>query len=586
MNIQVLVSTMNQQNEKSLVEYMNLGDNYIIINQVTKPGMRLKNNSTANHKFLSFSEKGLSKSRNRAIYNSAADVCVIADDDMYYETNYEKTIKEAYVKHPDADIIAFRVANEDPAALSKEIPEGRVNLITSMKLSSVRITFRKQSLIQKGISFNENFGAGSKFYMGEENLFLSDCLKKGLKIYYVSEKIATLRLNESSSWFQGYDRNYFNVKGLVYYHMSKLWFPLYIMLFAIRKRRIYGNSIPMLSALKYMFEGIVRNRIKKVYFAGDFLSDTGPGQVNKNYYKYLNNEIYVCKSNNKIIRIAHFVSKLLFVDEIIVSGLSKFHLDIVKIAKLFGKKTFYLMHGYNVIEYKFSNVVDPNRLLLEKDLLDEVDVIICVSEKFADIMNAYRPKLSGKISFVNNGVDTLINNSQQNRNGKYTILSVGGGMKRKNNLDVCRAINSLNNTSIKFIVIGDEGDDGEEIRKFPFVTYYDKLSHSEVIEMMKSSDLYVQNSKFETFGLAVCEAVAQSCDVLLSENVGAISVIDNIDSLRIISKDDSYSDIASRIEKLVKQRDNRPALVFAVGSGWDDASRRLLKIIRGYGDVA
>lgn len=45
--------------------------------------------------------------------NSNADICIIADDDLKYESDYEEKIKNGYKKYKDAGIIAFYVDNVD-----------------------------------------------------------------------------------------------------------------------------------------------------------------------------------------------------------------------------------------------------------------------------------------------------------------------------------------------------------------------------------------------------------------------------------------------------------------------------------------
>jgi len=261
MKLQVLVATMNQVSARALIKSMELDKDAIIINQLTASDSVLEK-IEKDKQFYSYKEKGLSRSRNRAISLSRADICAIADDDMYYEDDYEQTILNGYKKYQDADIIAFIVDYDDKNIIKNPIKEGRVNLIYSMRLSSVQITFKRKSIIDNSIKFNNNFGAGTYNYMGEENIFLADCLKSGLKIYYVPEKIANLRIS-TSSWFNGYDERYFKVKGSIFYRMSRLLCPIFIIQFAIRKRHIFSDSVNLFNAVKYMFQGIVSERNEK-----------------------------------------------------------------------------------------------------------------------------------------------------------------------------------------------------------------------------------------------------------------------------------------------------------------------------------
>ena len=86
-------------------------------------------------------------------------------------------IKNGYKKYKDAGIIAFYVDNVDKKFEKKKRKEGKINLITSMKIQSVQITFKRKSIIDKKIKFNELFGTGTELYSGEENIFLADCIR-------------------------------------------------------------------------------------------------------------------------------------------------------------------------------------------------------------------------------------------------------------------------------------------------------------------------------------------------------------------------------------------------------------------------
>lgn len=254
MKCEVLVSTMNKKSKKELIKSLRINC-CTIINQITNRDMKYpKDDTISSQKFLSFKEKGLSKSRNKAIENCSSDICVIADDDMYYVDEYEKIIKDAYKKYPDADLIAFVVDNEDVLHKKRILKEGRVGYLRSMKLQSVQVTFKRASIIKNNIKFDESFGTGSTYYWGEENIFLFDCLRSNLKIYYVPQKIATLKIS-NSSWNKDNTVEHYKIQGTIYYRMSNIIYPILIIQFAIRKRNIYKNDMSMFKVIKSMFQG-------------------------------------------------------------------------------------------------------------------------------------------------------------------------------------------------------------------------------------------------------------------------------------------------------------------------------------------
>lgn len=254
MRVQTLISTMNLKDHQQLLEDMQIASPSVVINQVTKSQSRIINSTTTPNKIFSFNEKGLSRSRNKALALSSSEICIIADDDLKYTSNYIKTITEAFDKYPQADIIAFRVDSDFRRSSKKILQPGRVSFISSMKLSSVQIAFRRESIEKKKIRFNERFGAGAELYMGEENIFLADCIRSGLKIYSYPKKIADLQQSEST-WFQGHNKKFFEIKGRVFYQISSVLTPLNIIQFALRKRQLYNKEIGMMHAIYYMMYG-------------------------------------------------------------------------------------------------------------------------------------------------------------------------------------------------------------------------------------------------------------------------------------------------------------------------------------------
>lgn len=583
MNIEVLISTMNLKKQEDLIKSENVKSS-VIINQTKN--ITLKNVTEGKNRLYSYEEKGLSKSRNRAIENSRADICAIADDDIRYEDNYEEIIKKGYEKYPDADIIAFYLDNVDPRINRPRRKEGKINFIKSMQIKSSQITFKRRSIVEKNIIFKERFGTGSELYMGEENIFLADCLKAGLKVYYIPKRIATTQNNEST-WFKGHNEYDFNVKGAVYYAMSKKMYPLLILQFAIRKTKLYAKEVTPIKAIKYMFDGAKKYKSsikKRIYFMGDFCLNTGPAIVNKSYYPFMKDVSYICRTNSKIIRPLHFIFYIGRCDVLLISALSKFHIKAAKIAKKMNKKVVYLMHGYNKVEYELNEVPIEKRILRETEdnMLKIADKIICVSERFREYMKKERKDIANKFEFVNNGIEIKdMEIAIERKNDKvFTIISVGGGMKIKNNLTVCEAISKIKNIKIKFIVIGNLSKDGEKIKKYNFVEYYESLSHEEVLKKMSQSDLYIQNSYFETFGLAVVEAISMGCKILISKNVGGLSVLDNVKDNNIIQNNEDVEEIKQKIENLLKSKNKIHYLNDVHKYTWKESSKRLIKLLK------
>lgn len=255
MTLQVLLSAMFLQDE-NYIDSLNICSDCVVINQCDASSSRKiihRGIDGQNHNvtYIESTARGLSKSRNLAISNAEADVCILCDNDVEYVEGYEKLILDQFEANPDADIIVFYIKRpEKPEPNYPDIR--RMDYMSVLKIFSPEIAFRKDSI--SDIRFNEMFGAGAKYYMGEENIFLYDCLKAGKKIIYAPIMIAKLR-DEESTWFKGFDRNFFIARGANYGAMSKWFSHVLIWQFALRKRALYGDNLTTLEALKTMYKG-------------------------------------------------------------------------------------------------------------------------------------------------------------------------------------------------------------------------------------------------------------------------------------------------------------------------------------------
>lgn len=261
MKLEVLVSTMAQE-DYSLFERMNLSSDCVVVNQCGREfvaDLNMKGNSV---KWIDSAGTGLSRSRNLAIDNSVADVCVIADDDLVYIDGYDERILNAFHCYKDADVLAFIVEGKNGFFKDYGERPKKLNFLTAMKVSSVQVAFKRKSLVDNNLRFNTEFGAGSTFYCGEENILLSECLRAGLKLYFVPVKIADVYMGDSS-WFAGFNERYFNSRGAAFTAMSnKLSIPL-IVQFALRKRGMYMHNFSFFQVLRFMLNG------RQMFLRGD-----------------------------------------------------------------------------------------------------------------------------------------------------------------------------------------------------------------------------------------------------------------------------------------------------------------------------
>ena len=89
--------------------------------------------------------------------------------------------------------------------------------------------------------------------------------------------------------------------------------------------------------------------------------------------------------------------------------------------------------------------------------------------------------------------------------------------------------------------------------------YMGQVSQDELFRKMEESDLFVLNSVFETFSLAVIEALNCGCSVLVSARAGVTGIL-NAHDCDMIQNPNDVEEIRAKIEYLLTNPNNRRLL--------------------------
>lgn len=336
---------------------------------------------------------------------------------------------------------------------------------------------------------------------------------------------------------------------------------------------------------------------KRFFFVGDIYLDNGPGIANRSLYDSLNLKKNISFSicRNKVARVFESIVKTLKSDVLVFISSSNINLFLIIICKLTNKKSVYLMHGllhyeYELSQNNFSIKIYDKLKKYDTYMIQKNDVVVCVSKKLKEFLCKKYSIYNSKILYNYNGIlgaSQIRCNKKEKENAVFNIISVGGGMRRKNNIQVCKAIEYLinkYNLNIVFTCIGINDIDTCMMKKFKFVRYIEKLDHSDLLDLMKKSDLYVQNSTFETFGLAVIEALLSGCGILISKNVGALGVFNSLSQDDIIFDVNDINEISYKIYTQLSKT-NYERVIKCLDYNLIDskkASENLIKILEEY----
>lgn len=256
-DIQILIATMNRTDFDFLKAMFVFSDfsmfNLLIINQ-TSFDKQLKSDFE-NIKVINSLDKGLSKSRNLAIDNASQPLLILTDDDVVFQSGFELHVLKAFNTDDNHDGFRFEFLN-GTGNFAKKYPkhfEEKLSQIEILNTSSVELVFKRESIQRVSLKFDENFGLGTTFSMGEEAIFISDAIKKGLKIGFVPH-VLVAHAHLSTSQKTPISKQYFIQSAVffrIYGRMYLFWIALKLFFDLKHKKVQYREIVKMLKqALK------------------------------------------------------------------------------------------------------------------------------------------------------------------------------------------------------------------------------------------------------------------------------------------------------------------------------------------------
>ena len=188
---------------------------------------------------------GVAKSRTRAIWLASGEYLVFADDDIVFsDSGLEEAIK--YLDENPRLSLLLTQAQDPSGRLRKQYPSSRAKLSVwnSARAATYEMIIRVDAVRQFGVVFDEQFGAGSENYLGDEYIFIADLLRAGGKAEFVPITIATHPAASSGSGW-GTDRDRV-ARARVFTRVFGPLAPLVRVAFGIRRMRELGGPTNLL----------------------------------------------------------------------------------------------------------------------------------------------------------------------------------------------------------------------------------------------------------------------------------------------------------------------------------------------------
>ncbi len=188
---------------------------------------------------------GVTKSRNAVLESADSKYLLFGDDDITFYEDAISQVIEYFEDNPKVAIILTQAVDE-AGNLRKPYPKSKLSLTltNSAKAATYELFIRVEAIRQNGIRFDEDFGAGAENYLGDEYIFIADCLRSGLIGTFLPIVVA-LHPTDSSGNFKN-TRTDLKVRAAIFNRVFGVWAPVMRFLFLVKppiKRFGLRNSL-------------------------------------------------------------------------------------------------------------------------------------------------------------------------------------------------------------------------------------------------------------------------------------------------------------------------------------------------------
>ena len=188
-------------------------------------------------------------------------------------------------------------------------------------------------------------------------------------------------------------------------------------------------------------------------------------------------------------------------------------------------------------EHSTTNRRRDNKLLkyLDRWMYNCYDKIICISKETERILGDYIPTIKDRLITIYNGIDIhQFANAPKlpdadNHDGKFIVTMVARFSYQKDQITVIKAFSHLDKSRYELWLVGDgvnRNNIEDSINKLGLQQNVCLLGiRNDVPSILKSSDVILQYSHIEGFGLAAVEGMAAGKPVIASDIPGLAEVV-------------------------------------------------------------
>jgi len=198
--------------------------------------------------------KGVAKNRNNGLkIRVPGSVCFLADDDIEYNYNNLRKIASILDSNQEYDFITFKIKTFDGKDYKRYKNNiFKHNLKTLTNIGIIDVAFKEEVIEKYNLKFDERFGPGSEFPIGEDFIFMTDALKAGANIwFYPLDVVKHGEIGTGSKLKEEIIMG----RGAVFARVFGKWCYIINIIFALKHYKNYKKSFSFFEYLKLMIDG-------------------------------------------------------------------------------------------------------------------------------------------------------------------------------------------------------------------------------------------------------------------------------------------------------------------------------------------